>query len=96
MARMIRKQIYIEAGQQDALARTARLQGTSEAAVIRRALEAASRGGSRRAAPDAAAWQEALAVMNSLRRRGAKRARRASKREELYEERLKRYDRGSR
>ena len=44
MARMIRKQIYIEAAQQDTLARTARLEGTSEAAVIRRALDLAPRG----------------------------------------------------
>lgn len=95
MARMIRKQIYIEAVQQDALARRARLEGTSEAAVIRRALDFAPRGGARRPAPDAATWQEALAVMRSLERRGGMRARRDWRREDLYEGRLKRYDRRS-
>ncbi len=91
MARMVRKQIYIEAVHQDALARRARLEGTSEAAVIRRALELAWRGVSRRPAPDAATWQRALGVMRSLARRGVRRAGRDWKREDLYEERLKRY-----
>jgi hypothetical protein len=95
MARMVRKQIYIEAGQQLALARTARLQGTSEAAVIRQALELAARSGPRRAAPDSGAWQEALDVMRSLKRRGPRRARRDWGRDELYAERLKRYERRS-
>lgn len=95
MARMIRKQIYIEAGQQLALARTARLQGTSEAAVIRRALESAAKGGQRRPAPDLAAWQEALGFMRSLQHRGRRRARRSWRRDDLYAERLKRYERRS-
>ena len=95
MARMIRKQIYIEVAQQDALARKARLEGTSEAAVIRRALEFVSRGGARRPASDAATWQEALALMRSLERRGRRRGQRDWRRGDLYEGRLKRYDRRS-
>ena len=96
MARMIRKQIYIEAAQQDMLASRARLEGASEAAVIRQALDLAARGGSRRVPPDPGAWQEALAVMRYLDQRGGKRAKREWSREDLYEGRLKRYDRRSR
>ena len=93
MARMIRKQVYIEARQQAALKRLARGRGLSEAAVIRRAIEAVSTGGAHPVLPDPAAWEEAMGFMRALARRPARRARRPWKREELYEERLKRYDR---
>ena len=93
---MIRKQIYIEAEQQDALARRARVEGVSEAAVIRQSLDLAARAGTHRQTPDAAAWPEALAFMRSLKPRGGKPAGRDWTRADLYEERLTRYGRRSR
>jgi hypothetical protein len=88
---MIRKQIYIEAKHQAALAHASRREGTSEAAVIRHALEAVSRAGGRPL--EDAAWRQALAVMRSLARRKGRRSRRAWRRDDLYEERMRRYDR---
>lgn len=91
MARMIRKQIYLETRQQVAVSRAARLHGMSEAAVIRRAIELASRAGTHHAEPDAVAWKQALAVMWALKRRAGRAERRRWTREDLYEDRLKRY-----
>jgi hypothetical protein len=98
MVRMIRKQVYIQERQQAVLRRMARKQGVSEASVIRQAIDGQLDGGqSRFAPPDEEAWRKVVASM-----RGAQRSRRSRlrarkwKRDDLYEERLSRYDRRTR
>jgi hypothetical protein len=86
MARMIRKQVYIEPGQEDLLKRRSRELGVSEAALIRRGIdEVAHRSSS--AAFDRTAWEEELAFMEERARMKVPRPR-SWTREELYEERL--------
>ena len=98
MARMIRKQVYIEGRHQALLERLAKTTGVSEAEIIRQALDRRSGGAARATiAPDPAAWDEALRVMEELRGGGPLRGRRRSwKRADLYGERLSRYGRRAR
>lgn len=94
MARMIRKQVYIESRQQALIRRLARRRGVSEAQIIRQSIDGHTglpRAGGR--VLDAAAWEEALAFMRRLQVRRATGRRRDWKREDLYEERLGRYGR---
>lgn len=97
MAQMVRKQIYLARRQEQLLKRLARTQGISEAEVIRQALDdRVARGNARQAASDPAAWAEIVKFITA--RRTAKPAAhqpRDWKREDLYEERLSRYDRHS-
>jgi hypothetical protein len=95
MARMIRKQVYIQERQQAVLRRLARKQGVSEAAVIRQAIDGQLDGGQTRfSPPDDGAWRKVLASMRGAQRSNRSRARaRSWKRDDLYEERLSRYDR---
>jgi hypothetical protein len=98
MARMIRKQVYIQERQQAVLRRTARKQGVSEASVIRQAIDGQLDGEQTRfAPPDEEAWRKVLASMLGARRSKRSRLRaRNWKRDDLYEERLSRYDRRTR
>jgi hypothetical protein len=92
MARMIRKQVYIEPGQEDLLKRRARELGVSEAALIRRGIDEVARGGSP-AVFDRKAWEEALAFMKERARMKVPQTGRSWTRDELYEERLERFSR---
>ncbi|MEK7326603.1 MAG: hypothetical protein AAB217_15265 [Chloroflexota bacterium] len=95
MTQMIRKQIYIQRRQQVALKRLARLRGLSEAEVIRQAIEREAEAGAiKLLSGDTAALQDFLKFARSRRATGG--ARRAWKRDDLYEERLNRYDRANR
>lgn len=98
MARMIRKQVYIQERQQAVLRRMARKRGVSEASVIRQAIDGQINAGQTRyAPPDVQAWKKVLESMRSAQPAGRSRARaRKWKREDLYEDRLSRYDRRTR
>jgi len=95
MTQMVRKQIYLAKRQEQLLKRLARTQGLSEAEIIRQALDVRVSGGqAHRAAPDPTAWAEILRFI-AARHAGKPAASRSRdwKREDLYEERLSRYDR---
>jgi hypothetical protein len=89
MARMVRKQVYIEAGQDAWLKRRAAELGVTEAELIRRGLERL--GHSPDAwPPDPAAWAEARALIARRLELAVPQTGRAWTREELYEDRLRR------
>jgi hypothetical protein len=91
MPRLVRKQVYIEARQEQALKRRARARGVTEAALIRDALDRDERAGSASFAPDPLAWREFQAFLQKLRRRAPKpRAARRWTRDDLYAERTER------
>jgi len=90
MARMIRKQVYIEPEQEELLKRRSRELGVSEAMLIRRGIEeVAQRGPS--SVLDRRAWEEALAFMKERAKMKVPQTGRSWTREELYEERLERF-----
>ena len=95
MAKMVRKQLYIERHHDERLKQYARASGRSQADVVREAVEQYAAQNRSTLAPDARAWAEALAFMRKLaaRRRGRRRPA-AVPRERLYEEGMAR--RGSR
>jgi hypothetical protein len=97
VAQMIRKQIYIQRRQEAQLKRLAKQRGMSEAEIIRRALDnELNVVAAPRVPSDPLAWEKALAFMRSLHARGPLPNRRRDwKREDLYEERMNRYDRHS-
>lgn len=98
MVQMVRKQIYIAKRQEQMLKRLARTQGLSEAEIIRQALDDRVLGGhAHRTAPDPTAWAEILSFI-ATRRTGKPAASRPRdwKRDDLYEDRLSRYDRRTR
>jgi hypothetical protein len=97
MEQMVRKQVYIEQRQEARLKRAAKQHGVSEAEIIRRALDRElSTGAMPNAHPDPGAWEKALAFMRSLHAQGPLPNRRRDwRRENLYEERMNRYDRHS-
>ena len=91
MTHMIRKQIYIQRHQQTLLKRLARLRGLSEAEIIRQAIEREVAAGAKKALPsNAASLQEFLKFARSRRATGTTGTTRNWKRDDLYEERLKR------
>jgi hypothetical protein len=94
MAGMVRKQIYIEPRQEVLLKQVAKKESVSEAELIRRALDRQLSGGRLKSPPpDPLAWEEAYQFMMELRVRGPIEGQvRTWKREELYEERVSRYD----
>lgn len=92
MSLMVRKQIYIKPHQEALLKRLARLRGISEAELVREAIERQIHGGAAQMPPDPRAWEEALAVMRGLQAQGVSQRSRWP-REDLYEERMRRYDR---
>ena len=89
MARMVRKQIYMETRHERQLKRIAERRGVSQAEVVRDAIEREAVGSGVDTRTDPAAWQEALALIRKIhRRRGKPAAVRRWKRAELYEDRL--------
>ncbi len=92
VARMIRKQIYIEQRQERLLKRRARELRLTEAELIRRSIDAA-------ASPlpplprSKEAWKEILAYVRRHRSMDVPQTGRRWTREELYEERLERLSR---
>jgi len=95
---MIRKQIYLEERHNEVVRKIAASRGISEAEVIRESIDAQGGRQTRKSALDPKAWTRALKLMRSLRgakgRTGAKRKK--WDRQELYEDRLKRYARHTR
>jgi hypothetical protein len=89
---MVRKQVYIEVGQEDILKRRAKEIGVSEAELIRRGIEQVGRVGVplRR---DPRAWEEAKRLIQQRMAIAAPQTGRGWTREELYEERLERFSR---
>jgi len=96
MTQMVRKQIYIDKRQRAQLKRAAKARGTSEAALIRQAIDRQLAGGGAALPHDAAAWERAMNLMRALQAQGPLPNRRRSwTRDELYEERDSRYGRRS-
>jgi len=96
MAQMIRKQIYIQKGQEERLKKVAEARGVSEAEIIRRALEIELRHAGYRSAYNREAWARIQKFILEMGKRGPVQPRKRDwKREDLYEERMKRYDRNT-
>ena len=92
MAQMIRKQVYIEPGQEATLKQQASFQGITEAEVIRRAIDrqmALLVPGVR----DMSAWEREKAFIAGRMAGKPLPGGRKFRREEAYEERLERYGR---
>ena len=98
MGRMVRKQIYIEPRQEVLLKQMAASRGVSEAELIRQAIDRQMGGGrGRPLPPDPVAWEQAYQFMLDLRAQGPLEGKqRTWRREDLYEERMSRYDRDPR
>jgi hypothetical protein len=93
MSKMVRKQIYIQKNHEERLKKVAEARGVSEAEIIRRALENELRRAGYRLAYDDAAWQRlshAISEMDKLP--SVPQKKRDWTRDDLYEERMKRYD----
>ncbi|MCC7189304.1 MAG: type II toxin-antitoxin system VapB family antitoxin [Anaerolineales bacterium] len=96
MKQMVRKQIYIQKSQEDRLKKVAEARGVSEAEIIRRALETELKRAGYRLAYDNEAWQRLRAAMEEMDNLPpVPQKKRDWKREDLYEDRMKRYDRNS-
>lgn len=94
MTQMVRKQIYIPKRQQLLLKRKAKAVGVSEAELIRQAIDHNLEGGSQRSfRRDPEAWDKAYKFMLARKARGATAEPYRWKREDAYEERMRRYDR---
>ncbi|GBD12114.1 hypothetical protein HRbin24_00114 [bacterium HR24] len=83
MGRMVRKQLYIEKRQDEALRERARRLGVSEAALIRSAIDMAM-GAAFWPWQDEEAWRQARVYMQKRQNMAAPQATRAWTREELY------------
>lgn len=92
MARMIRKQVYIEPAQEALLKRRSKELGVSEAALIRRGIDQAAQGAPP-SSPDLVAWEEARRLILQRMAIEAPQTGRTWTREELYKERLERLPR---
>ena len=95
MVAMVRKQVYIEPGQDRFLKRRANELGVSEAELIRRAIDSLGRS-STRPRFDPEAWAAVVASMEERARVPTTGERQTWRREDLYEERLGRFGRISR
>ncbi len=92
MARMIRKQVYIEPEQEATLKRRARALGVTESDLIRRGIGETPSPPA--VAPlDRKAWEEELHFIRERARIQALGRTRGWTREELYEERFERFSR---
>jgi hypothetical protein len=87
---MVRKQLYLQAEQDEQLKAMARTTGRSEAQVVRDALDGLAGAARANLRPDAAAWAEALAFMRSRRSSPARPAGARVTRETLYREMTRR------
>lgn len=94
MAGMVRKQIYIRARQEALLKQAAKRRSVSEAELIRLAIDRQLGSGELQSLPpDPVAWEQAYQFMIELRARGPIEGQaRTWKRQDLYEERVNRYD----
>jgi len=94
VAKMVRKQIYIQDRQERLLRRIAETRGVSQAQVVREAIEGQAIGQGGASGTNPAAWARALDRMRSLHERAPsdQKPHRWS-REDLYEDRLSRHDR---
>ncbi len=96
MTQMIRKQIYIQKSQEERLKKVAETRGVSEAEIIRRALDVELKRVGFRLAYDNEAWQRLYnAILEMDKLPPVPQKKRDWKREDLYEERMKRYDRNT-
>ncbi|MCC6500341.1 MAG: hypothetical protein IT313_08760 [Anaerolineales bacterium] len=94
MNKMVRKQIYLQKGQEKQLKKVAEARGLSEAEIIRRALDTELKRAGYRLAYDNEAWQRLCKLMRDQDKKPpVPRKKRDWTREDLYEERMKRYDR---
>jgi len=96
---VIRKQIYIQERQEQAIRNAAGARGISEAEVIREAIDARAGQQVHNQPLDPFAWKRALKLMRSLQPKKAATKTRSSRkwsRAQLYEERLNRYGRATR
>jgi len=90
---MVRKQVYIEAGQEQFLKRRAGQLGVTEAELIRQGINLLSQAPTREPI-DPAAWADEEAVLATrLRVKPARRGSWRFRRQEVYEERLGRVSR---
>ncbi|HXF84299.1 MAG TPA: ribbon-helix-helix protein, CopG family [Anaerolineales bacterium] len=97
MSQMVRKQIYIQKSQDERLKKVVKVHGVSEAEIIRRALDNEIRQANvSYPLYDDEAMRGLVALWQELDTRGPVALRpRNWTREELYEDRMKRYDRNS-
>ncbi len=96
MSQMVRKQIYIQKNQEERLKKVAESRGVSEAEIIRRALDnELKRAGYRLAYDDEAMQRLYQAMLDMDKKPPVPPSKRDWSREDLYEERMKRYDRNS-
>lgn len=94
MSQMIRKQIYIQKSQEERLKKVAEARGISEAEIIRRALETElKRAGYRLAYDDEAMKRLYQAMLDMDKKPPVPQKKRDWTREDLYEDRMKGYDR---
>jgi hypothetical protein len=94
MAQMVRKQIYISKHQVQRLKMVAKARNVSEAEVIRQALENELQRVGYHSGYDHEAWKRIEAAMRKMDDLPpVPQRKRDWKREDLYEERMKRYDR---
>jgi hypothetical protein len=93
MAQMVRKQIYIQKNQEERLKKVAEARGVSEAEIIRRALDNELKRAGYRLAYDDEAWQRLNnAILEWDKLPPVPPKERDWTRDDLYEERMKRYD----
>lgn len=90
MERMIRKQVYIQRRHQDILSRRATELNVTEAEVVRRAIEQIEQVPGR-FVPDPQAWANFLARQEEREKTRYPQQERSWTRDELYEERFKRF-----
>ncbi len=91
MARMVRKQVYIEPGQEELLKRRAKQLGVTESDLIRMGIE--QMGAAASVPVDEVAWQDELTFIRERARLQALGRARGWTRDDLYEERLQRFSR---
>jgi hypothetical protein len=93
MARMIRKQLYIEPWQDELLKKRSRELGVTEAELIRRGIAQVLSDVDEREQRRQEAWNDIMAFIEKLKKIDAPQKHRDWTREEIYEERLSRYSR---
>ena len=92
MTTMVRKQVYIKPEQDEKLKQWAEETGKSEAEILRQALDRWLESEEQRQEAEAA-WEQILTFSEERAQQGIVAEGRSWTREELYEERLNRYDR---
>jgi hypothetical protein len=93
MARMIRKQLYIEPWQDQLLKKRSQELGVTEAELMRQGIAQVLSGVDEREQRRQEAWNDIMAFIEKLKKIDAPQKGRDWTREEIYEERLSRYSR---